>query len=51
MEVGVGHHGESGMAVKPLGTANEMAEEMLDIILPDLPFKEGDEVVTLLSGL
>ncbi len=51
MEVGVGHHGESGMAVKPLGTANEMAEEMLDIILPDLPFQEGDEVVTLLSGL
>lgn len=51
MEVGVGHHGESGMAVKPLGTANEMAEEMLNIILPDLPFKEGDEVVTLLSGL
>lgn len=51
MEVGVGHHGESGMAIKPLGTAAQIAEEMLDIILPDLPFKEGDEVVTLLSGL
>ena len=41
MEVGIGHHGEPGISVQPLKTANEVAEQMLDIILPDLPFEEG----------
>jgi dihydroxyacetone kinase-like protein len=51
MEVGIGHHGEPGIKVEPLKTADEMAAEMVDIILPDLPFSSGDEVVVLLSGL
>lgn len=51
MEVGIGHHGEPGIRVEPLKTADEIAEEMLDIILPDLPFNSGDNVVVLLSGL
>ncbi|MCD2492103.1 dihydroxyacetone kinase subunit DhaK [Lacrimispora sp. NSJ-141] len=51
MEVGIGHHGEPGIKVEPIKTADEMAVEMLDIILPDLPFTSGDEVVVLLSGL
>ena len=51
MEVGIGHHGEPGINVQPLKTADEIAEEMLDIIIPDLPFESGDEVVVLLSGL
>jgi dihydroxyacetone kinase-like protein len=28
-----------------------MAAMMLDVILPDLPFEQGDEVVVLISGL
>lgn len=51
MEVGIGHHGEPGINVQPLKTAKEIADEMLDLILPDLPFESGDEVVVLLSGL
>ena len=51
MEVGIGHHGEPGIKVEPLKMADEMAAEMVDIILPDLPFASGDEVVVLLSGL
>ena len=51
MEVGIGHHGEPGINVQPLKTADDIAEEMLDIIIPDLPFECGDEVVVLLSGL
>ena len=51
MEVGIGHHGEPGINVQPLKTAREIADEMLDLILPDLPFGAGDEVVVLLSGL
>ncbi len=51
MEVGIGHHGEPGIRVEKLKTADEMAQSMLDVILPDLPFTSGDEVVVLLSGL
>ncbi len=51
MEVGIGHHGEPGINVQPLKTAKEIADEMLDLILPDLPFESGDEVVVILSGL
>ena len=51
MELGIGHHGEPGVSVQPLASANEMAEQMLQLILPDLPFAAGDEVVALLSGL
>lgn len=51
MEVGIGHHGEPGVQVADIKTADEMAAMMLDIILPDLPFQRGDEVVALVSGL
>lgn len=51
MELGIGHHGEPGMEVVPLQTADEMAQTMLDVVLPDLPFAHGDDVVALLSGL
>ena len=51
MEVGIGHHGEPGISVQPLKTADEIADEMLNLIVPDLPFEEGDEVAVLLSGL
>ena len=51
MEVGIGHHGEPGVGVEALTPARAMAERMVDIIVPDLPFAAGDEVVVLLSGL
>ena len=51
MEVGIGHHGEPGVSVEPLVTADEMAEKMLDIILKDNPLAKDDEVVVLISGL
>lgn len=51
MELGIGHHGEPGIEVTDLKTADEMAAMMLDAILPDLPFNAGDDVVVLLSGL
>lgn len=51
MEVGIGHHGEPGIEVCPIETAAQMAERMVDIVLPDYPFVEGDEVVVLVSGL
>ena len=51
MEVGIGHHGEPGIKVQNLETADRMAEMCLDIVLPDLPFSAGDDVVVLVSGL
>jgi dihydroxyacetone kinase-like protein len=51
MEVGIGHHGEPGIEVCPLETAAQMAERMVGVVLPDYPFRAGDEVVVLVSGL
>ena len=51
MEVGIGHHGEPGITVCKLETAEQIAKRMLDIILPDYPFRTGDEVIVLTSGL
>ena len=51
MEVGIGHHGEPGIEVCELKTADKMAARMTDIVLPDYPFESGDEVVVLVSGL
>ncbi len=50
MEVGIGHHGEHGIAVLPVAPAREMAGIMLEKILADLPF-DGEEVAVLVSGL
>lgn len=51
MEVGIGHHGEPGIEVCPLESASQMAQRMVDVVLPDYPFVKGDEVVVLVSGL
>ncbi len=51
MEVGIGHHGEPGIAVRPTEPARAMAATMLETILADLPYGHGDEVAVLVSGL
>jgi len=51
MEIGIGHHGEPGVKIDKLKSADEIAQQCLDIILPDLPFCAGDETVVLVSGL
>ncbi len=51
MEFGIGHHGEPGIKVQKIVSADEMAKMALDTLLPDLPFNKGDETVVLVSGL
>ena len=51
MEVGIGHHGEPGIEVCALETAAQMAQRMVDVVVPDYPFQSGDEVACLVSGL
>jgi dihydroxyacetone kinase-like protein len=49
--MGIGHHGEPGVAVTELKPAKGIASDMIHLILPDLPFAGSDEVVVLVSGL
>jgi dihydroxyacetone kinase-like protein len=51
MEVGIGHHGEPGIEIADLETSEKVAKRMVDVVLPDLPFEKGDDVVLLISGL
>ena len=51
IEFGVGIHGEPGIAREKLTSADELAERMVDKIVTDLPYKEGDEVALLVNGL
>ncbi|TVR04419.1 MAG: dihydroxyacetone kinase subunit DhaK [Spirochaetaceae bacterium] len=51
MEIGMGIHGEPGIRRGKLLTADEVVQEMMDKIIPDLPFGKGDEVSVLVNGL
>ncbi|MCB8875461.1 dihydroxyacetone kinase subunit DhaK [Acidisoma silvae] len=51
MEVGIGHHGEPGVAVMPIKPASDMAALMVEHILADKEFGKGDDVAVLVSGL
>lgn len=51
MELGMGIHGEPGIKRCKMLTANEVVEEIMGKILPDLPFRAGDEVSVLVNGL
>jgi dihydroxyacetone kinase-like protein len=62
IEMGVGIHGEPGRARKPLVSANEIVDEMLDAILTDKKptaeggtvdpiFTKGSEVALMVNGL
>lgn len=51
MEIGMGIHGEPGIRRGKLLTADEVVDEMMGKILPDLPYQSGDEVSVLMNGL
>ena len=51
MEMGMGIHGEPGIEKGPIKPVDTIVEEMLDRILPDLPYQAGDEVAVLVNGL
>lgn len=50
--LGMGIHGEKGVALIPMCTANELAPKMLDVIFgDDLELKAGDEIVFFVNSL
>ena len=51
IEIGVGIHGEPGRHREPLGSAADIAERLLDPIVPDLPFERGDAVLAFVNGM
>jgi dihydroxyacetone kinase-like protein len=51
MEVGVGHHGEPGTSTEPLVPVDALVDRLVEQIVSDLPYRAGDEVVTLINGL
>lgn len=51
MEVGIGHHGEPGTRVEKLKSANEVADDMVKIVLDDHDLPAGTDVAVLVSGL
>ncbi|MDO5515991.1 MAG: dihydroxyacetone kinase subunit DhaK [Clostridium sp.] len=51
MEIGMGIHGEPGVSRKKLGTADEVAQELVDKILNDIDIKSNDEVAVMINGL
>ncbi|MCC6861122.1 MAG: dihydroxyacetone kinase subunit DhaK [Bryobacterales bacterium] len=51
MEIGMGIHGEPGVRRGPLRTADEIAEEMLGMLLADMPLGAGDRVSVLCNSL
>ncbi|MFJ6672149.1 dihydroxyacetone kinase subunit DhaK [Actinosynnema sp. NPDC091369] len=51
MELGIGIHGEPGRRRVPVGSAEEMVRALLDPVLEDLPFGEGDRVLLFTNSM
>jgi dihydroxyacetone kinase-like protein len=51
IEIGMGLHGEAGVSREKMLPADALVEKMMDQIVSDLPFQEGDEVCLLINDL
>ena len=51
IEIGMGIHGEPGIEVRDMMTADEISELTLSKITEEMPLAEGDEVSVLVNGL
>jgi dihydroxyacetone kinase-like protein len=51
MEVGIGIHGEPGRQRLPVASAKEVAAMLVDPIVGDLPYREGDSVIAFVNGM
>jgi phosphoenolpyruvate---glycerone phosphotransferase subunit DhaK len=51
MEIGIGIHGEPGRQRLPLDTADGIVRRLLDPVLEDLPFTDGDEVLLFTNSM
>lgn len=51
VEIGMGIHGEKGIEVCKMMTADEITDILMDRLLADMPLNKGDEVSVMVNGL
>jgi dihydroxyacetone kinase-like protein len=51
IEFGVGIHGEPGRERRTLKEADALVDDLLDAVVPDLPYATGDRVALMINGL
>jgi dihydroxyacetone kinase-like protein len=51
MEIGIGIHGEPGRTRMPVKSADEIVEMLMEPIVSDLPYKQGDQVLMFVNGM
>lgn len=50
IEYGMGFNGEPGIIREPLGTAEHIVTTMMDMLIKDLEYKDGEKIAVLLNG-
>jgi dihydroxyacetone kinase-like protein len=51
MEVGIGIHGEPGRRRLPIAPAKDIAAMLVDPVVTDLPYQQGDSVIAFVNGM
>ena len=51
MEIGLGLHGEPGIRRGKLQPADKIVDQIMEMVLADLPFKKGNKICVLVNGL
>ena len=51
IEFGVGIHGEPGRERRKISHADAIVDDMLEAVVPDLPYGSGDRVALMINGL
>ena len=51
MEIGIGIHGEPGRYRRDFAPAKDIAEQLLEPVISDLPYASGDSVIVLCNGM
>ena len=50
MEIGMGQHGEGGGGRRPLKSADEIAEIMVNALLKDIGIQSGEKIMLIING-
>jgi dihydroxyacetone kinase-like protein len=51
IEIGIGIHGEPGRYREKLAPASQIVERLTTVVVEDLPFESGDEVLAFVNGM
>jgi dihydroxyacetone kinase-like protein len=51
IEIGIGIHGEPGRYREKMAPASQIVERLTTVVVEDLPFESGDEVLAFVNGM